>query len=74
MRPTMEREACQTQTASYRRVARSRLQEEPADSRNASGSAKFTAISLPIYPSLGPPVDVAAYYVIEGNVMFHGRD
>lgn len=42
--------------------------------QGAMGSAQFTATFLAIYPSLGPPVQVAAYYVIEGNVIPHGGD
>jgi hypothetical protein len=46
--------------------------------QGASGSAKFTAVFLGIYPlssfigGTPAPLQVMAYYVIQGNVLLHG--
>ena len=37
----------------------------------ASGSAHFTAVFAQFYPSLGPPVQGMAFYLVEGNVSVH---
>jgi hypothetical protein len=37
----------------------------------ASGSAHFTAVFAQFYPSLGPPVQGMAFYLVEGTVSVH---
>ena len=37
----------------------------------ASGSAHFTAVFAGFYPSLGPPVQGMAFYLVEGTVSVH---